>query len=155
MLTADLNLTHKGTPTLIKVKAVGADTFYKGALVYADAANGKAQAVPAAGDTLIGICAYQVVAGAADVLIPIYVDGVWSLPYNSAAEGDQDASIIMDISAHQTDDIGDCDAAAVATLDTGDILIGKMIAMDYEETSNGWVILTPGWTWEDTEKAWL
>ena len=64
-LTADVHIPHLGTPTKIAVKAVGADTFFAGALVFADGTNGKAQVVPAATDAFLGICAKQVVAAAA------------------------------------------------------------------------------------------
>lgn len=154
-LTADANLQHKGTPTKIAIPAVaGGDTFYAGALVYADATAGLAQVVPASGDVLLGICAKQTVAAAGD-LVEVYVDGVWSIPYASAAVGDSDAIIGLNIGTTQSDNPADLTAMAIAALATGDIMFGKMICMNAEETAHAWVHLTAGWIWDDTEKAWI
>lgn len=153
-LTADVHIPHKGTPTKVAIPAIGADTFFAGALVYADDANGKVQAVPAAGDVFLGIVAKQVVATAANDLVEVYVDGIHALAYGSAAEGDQSASICLNIGTTQSDDEGDMSALDLAGLATDDILIGKMIAMNAEETSRAWVRLIPGFKWEDTDKAW-
>jgi hypothetical protein len=150
-LTADVHIPHKGTPTKLSVKAVGADTFFAGALVYADATSGKAQAVPASGDFFIGICAKQVVAAAADALVDIYVDGLWALAYGSAAEGDQGEAIVIDVvGGTLSDNEADLVTGTAATLAANDILIGKMLAMNYEETSRAWVQLMPGWIYSAT-----
>ncbi|RLB49615.1 MAG: hypothetical protein DRI90_24370, partial [Deltaproteobacteria bacterium] len=147
-LTAGVDLPHKGNLDAYKiaVKAIGADTFYKGAIVYADAANGKAQvSVPAAGDVFLGICAETVVATAADDLVEIYTGGLWALNFATPAEGDVGDVCVMDIGGSPTDNIEDAETGADATLAADDILIGKILAIDTEETTRAWVQLRPGW----------
>jgi hypothetical protein len=140
-LTADVHIPHLGTPTKIKVKAVGADTFYAGALVFADGTNGKAQVVPAATDSFLGICAKQVVVSAADELVEIYVDGIWALAFTGVAEVDVGQTVVVDMTGTLSDNEADLVSAADATIVAGDILIGKCIGINEEETTRGWVML--------------
>ena len=157
-LTADVDHPHKGNLDEYKlsVKAVGADTFYKGACVYGDAATGKAQvSVPDAGDVFLGICAKQVVATAADDLVEIYTGGLWALNFETPAEGDVGDVCVVDIDdAGRTDNVTDAMTGADATLAANDILIGKIIAIDVEETTRGWVLIQPGWIY-DTLLGWV
>jgi hypothetical protein len=141
-LTADVHIPHLGTPTKIAVKAVAADTFYAGALVFADGTTGKAQVVPAATDSFLGICAAQVVATAADDLVEIYVDGIWALAFTGVAEVDVGQTVVVDMSGGAlSDNEADLVSAADATIVAGDILIGKCIGINQEDTSRGWVQL--------------
>ena len=152
-LTADAHIPHKGNLDEFKiaVKAITADTFYAGAFVYGDAANGKAQvSVPAAGDVFLGICAKQVVAAAADDLVEIYTGGLWALAFLTPAEGDVGDVCVMDISGTPTDNQADAETGADATLAANDILIGKILAIDIEETTRGWVLLQPGYIYSAT-----
>jgi hypothetical protein len=152
-MTADADHPHKGNldEYKIAVKAVGADTFYKGALVYGDAANGKAQVtVPAAGDVFLGICAKQVVATAADDLVEIYAGGLWALNFTTPAEGDVGDVCVSDVTGTPTDNVADAVTGADATLAANDILIGKILAIDVEETTRGWVLLQPGYIYSAT-----
>ena len=144
-LTADIHIPHLGTPTKLKVKAIGADTFFAGALVFADGTSGKAQVVPAATDSFLGICAKQVVATAADQLVEIYVDGIWALAFAGVAEADVGQVVIVDMDGGAlSDDEGDLVAAADSAGNepvAGDILIGKCVGINEEETTRGWVML--------------
>jgi len=152
-LSADVDHPHKGNleDYKISVKAVGADTFYKGACVYADAATGKAQvSVPEAGDVFLGICAKQVVATAADDLVDIYAGGLWALNMTTPAEGDVGDACFMDISGTRTDNPADAIFPGDQALAANDILIGKLLAIDVEETTRGWVLLQPGWIYSAT-----
>ena len=117
-LTGGADLQHKGNleKWKLSVKAVGADTFYRGALVYGDATNGKAQAVPAAGDVLLGVGAKTVVAAAADELVEIYTGGLWGFACTVAVvEGDVGDILIMDIGTTQTDNPADLVTGTAAT----------------------------------------
>jgi hypothetical protein len=151
-LTADVDHPHKGNldEWKLSVKAVGADTFYKGALVYGDAATGKAQVTnAAAGDVFLGICAKQVVATAADDLVDIYCGGLWALTYLTPTEADIGDVLYADIAA-ATDNVTDCQTAADAAVAANDIMIGKVLAIDIEETTRAWVLLQPGWIYSAT-----
>ena len=152
-MTADADHPHKGNldDHKIAVKAVGGDTFYKGALVYADAATGKAQvSTPAAGDVFLGICAKQVVATAADDLVEIYTGGLWALNMTTPVEGDVGDVCCMDVTGTPTDNAADAVTGVDATLAANDILIGKILAIDIEETTRAWVMLEPGWIYSTT-----
>ena len=87
-LTADVHISHRGVAKKITVKAIGADTFFAGSLVFADKDNGKAQLLPASGDHFLGICTKQVIATAADDLVEIYSHGEFALSFIGAAEAD-------------------------------------------------------------------
>ncbi len=141
-LTADVHIPHLGTPTKLSVKAIGADTFFAGALVFADSANGKAQVVPASGDAFLGICATQVIATAADDLVEIYIDGCHALAFAGAAEADVGNVVVIDIGGGTlTDNEADVVSAADATVAAADILIGKCIGLNRDEVTRGWVQL--------------
>jgi len=153
-MAADADHPHKGNLDEFKiaVKAVGADTFYKGALVFGDAANGKAQVTqPAAGDVFLGICAKQVVATAADDLVEIYAGGLWALPIETPAEGGVGDVAVVDIDdAGRSDNATDAMTGADATLAANDILLGKILAIDVEETTRAWIKLQPGYIYSAT-----
>ncbi len=140
-LTADVHIPHLGTPTKLSVKAIGADTFFAGALVFADSANGKAQVVPATGDAFLGICAKQVVA-ATDDLVEIYIDGTHAIAFAGAAEADVGNVVVIDIGGGTlTDNEADVVSAADATVAAADILIGKCVGLNADEPARGWVQL--------------
>jgi len=140
-LTADVDIPHLGTPTKLSVKCVGADTFFKGALVFADGTNGKAQAVPAATDSFLGICAENTVTTAADELVPIYLDGVWALAFTGVAEVDVGQTVVVDMTGTLSDNETDLVSAADATIVAGDILVGKCVGINETDTTRGWVML--------------
>lgn len=141
-LSADTHLQHKGNLDWCKltVKAVGADTFYAGALVFGDATNGKAQVTCGSGDTFLGICAKQVVATAADDPVEIYTAGLWALPVTGAAEGDVGEFVCVDISAN-SDNPADLVVFADLTPATNDLAIGEFKGVDINNTSLAWVQL--------------
>ena len=143
-LTADVHIPHLGTPTKLSVKAVGADTFFAGALVFADGTTGKAQVVPAATDSFLGICAAQVIATAADDLVEVYVDGIHALAFTGVAEVDVGQTVVVDMSGTLSDNEADLVSAADATIVAGDVLVGKCLGINREETTRGWVQLHTG-----------
>ena len=138
-LSQDNQMPCYGDPIKIEVPAVGADTFYKGSLVFADASNGKAQVDGlAAGDFFLGICAEQTVADAADDLVPIYVTGVWGFKISGTTAADVGHSAVVDISAdscNPDDVISGIDATEAA----GDIRLGGILSV---HDSRAWVNLT-------------
>lgn len=135
VLTRDVQIPIKGPFIKHGIPCVGADTFYAGAILYGDDTNGKCQAVPASGDKFVGICAEQVVATAADTIIPVYIWGLMLIPYASAAQADVGEVCMMDISAAQTDNPADL---VVGTVGAGDIGIGRVVSI---EGSAGWVLV--------------
>lgn len=152
-LTTGADVQHKGNIEKWKlaVKAVGADTFYRGALVYGDAANGKAQAVPAAGDVLLGVCAKTTVATAADQMIEIYAGGLWGFACaTTVVEGDVGDVLVMDVGTTTTDNPADLVTGAAATLADDDILFGKILAVDHNDSTRSWAMLTPGYIYDAT-----
>ena len=146
VLANDLHVAHMsegvGAPCLMTVKAVGADTFFAGALVYLDSSTGKAQVVPETGDRFYGICAKQVVATAADDRVDVYVGGIWLLPVVGAEEDDCGELICSDISA-PTDNPADLVSFGDLTPATNDIAIGRAISLDFDQTDHLWVALFP------------
>ena len=152
-LTADTDHPHKGSldDCKLAVKAVGADTFFKGAFVFGDATNGKAQVTaPAAGDVFLGICAKQVVAAAADDLVDIYTGGLWALNMATPVEGDVGDVCIIDITGTPTDNPADAVTGTDATTAVNDLLIGKILAIDIEETTRAWILIQPGMIYSAT-----
>ena len=149
VLTADLTLNWQGPqPTKIPVLAIAADTFFKGALLFADGTNGKIQALPASGDVFIGICAEQVIAAAADDIVEVYVDGVWLLPYTTPAQGDVGGMCKVDLGGTLSDNIADCLGPATAAA-AGDIAIGVILGIGTSfESTVGWVKLFPGFVFD-------
>ena len=143
-LTADVHIPHLGTPTKIALKAIGADTFFGGAMVFADGTSGKLQAVPAATDHFIGICAKQAVITAADQLVEVYIDGVHALAFTGVAEADVGNVVVVNMDGTLSDNEADLESAADATIVAGDILIGKCIGINRDETTRGWVQLHVG-----------
>ncbi len=143
-LTADVHHPRRGATKKIVVKAIGADTFFAGALIFADSANGKAQAVPAANDHFLGIVVKQVVATAADDLIEVYSEGEFSLAFAGAAEADVGDAVVIDASGAKTDNPEDIVSAADATIAAGDILVGRCVGLNEETAAQGWVELHKG-----------
>jgi len=158
-LTTAVHHEHKGNldKWKIGVKAIGADTFYAGALVYADVTSGKAQVTAATGgnwadtDKFIGICAKTTVVTAADQLVEIYTGGLWSfLCDTTPVEGDVGDVLCMEADTLLTDNPADLATGAAAGLDDGDPLIGKIIAIDARDSNYCWVAIDPGWNYEAT-----
>ncbi len=143
-LTADVQISHRGPAKKITVKAIGADTFFAGAMVFADGANGKAQVVPAATDHFLGICVKQVVATAANDLVEIYSEGEFALAFIGAAEADVGDAVVIDMNGTLSDNQTDIVSAIDATVAAGDILVGRCSGLNEEETSLGWVELHKG-----------
>jgi len=151
-LSAEIEVVHKGNPTKMGIKCVGADTFYAGAFVFADATNGKAQVTdPNAGDSdrFLGVCAKTITTTAADQLVEVYVNGVFAFrPSVAIVEGDiGDVLVLDDDGGSLSDDPGDAVTGAAATLAADDILIGKILALDITETDRAWVKIKPGYTY--------
>ena len=144
VLSADVHIPNLGTPTKLTVNAIaGGDTFYKGALVFADATLGLAQVLPAASDKFLGVCAKQVVAAAGDP-VEIYVDGIWAFAISGLAATDVGDAVIMDADGTLSDNEADLVGATGATVAVTDILIGKCLGITTEETTRGWTMLHHG-----------
>ena len=152
-LTADVDHPHKGNLDEFKltVKCITGDTFYKGACVYGDAATGKAQVTPyGAGDVFLGICARQVVTTAENDPVDIYCGGLWALPVTTPTEANVGDACFQNASGAPTDNFADAIFPVDEALGANDVLIGKMIALDIEETTRAWILLRPGWIYSAT-----
>jgi hypothetical protein len=141
-LSADVQIAQQGPVIKHGVKAIGADTFYAGAAVFADATNGKAQVVPEAGDIFIGICAEQKVVSAADEIVNIYVSGLFLIPFATPAEANVGEMIMLDISATQSDNFADWIPQSDTTAAANDIGLGRCVSID--SGGDGWVYVQPG-----------
>ena len=151
-LTADVDHPHKGNLDEYKlsIPCVAAGTFYKGAMCYGDAATGLIQVTPyGAGDVFLGICSKQVVTAIGD-LVEIYTGGLWALPVTTPAEANVGDACFQNASGAPTDNFADAIFPVDEALAANDVLIGKMIALDTEETTRAWILLQPGWIYSAT-----
>ena len=64
-------------------------------------------------------------------------------------QGDVGDACYMDI-AGATDNFADAVFPSDAAIAANDILIGKMIALDIEETTRAWILIQPGWIYSAT-----
>jgi len=151
-LSADTHVPVVGSNvTKYAFKAVGADTFFRGALVFGDATNGKAQVTtPAAGDVFLGVCVKQTVAAAADDLVECYITGTFAFAMATPAEGDVGDVMVVDVTGTASDNQADAVTGADATLAANDILIGKISAISNEDTTRAIVTINPGWIYSAT-----
>ena len=125
-LAADINVSTVGTPTLYKFAANGADTYYRGAIVFIDTGGG-VQVVPAAGDLPLGISTKQQVIAAAADLVEVMVEGWAWLPIGTGVAADDEGTrLTLDISATQSDNAADWipEADAGGGLAANDISLG-------------------------------
>lgn len=136
-LTADKHYAHLGTPTIFAFSANGADTFYAGALLFADTAGG-VQAVPAAGDHFVGIVTKQQIITAAGQLVEAYIDGYHHIPYTGAAAADEGEALYMDVTGTLSDNTADLVVGGTAA--ANDILIGRVFRV---ESGKAWTRLEP------------
>lgn len=128
-LTADAHVPHFGSPTCVDIPCTAADTFYAGAIVFADDDNGKAQVGSLnAADNFLGICARQTVTAAADELVPVFVDGVHGFKISGTTAADIGHIAVMDSSAI-TDNPDDLVAAADITEAANDTLLGTIVTV--------------------------
>jgi hypothetical protein len=138
-LAADNQMPHMGTPTKLRMPCAAATTFYKGALVWAAAASGKAVTDAfSAGDLFLGICAKKVVTTAADQMVEVFVDGIWGFKISGTTSADMGHKAIIDASA-DSNNPDDVISTIDATEAAGDILLGGILTV-YD--SRAWVKLT-------------
>lgn len=104
----------------------GADVFYAGAIVFVDTAGGM-QAVPAAGDRVLGVIPYTQTTTAAGQLVEVTTKGdVW-LPLGTAiAAADEGELLILDIGTTQSDNPADFVAAGDTVLAANDAAVGRI-----------------------------
>lgn len=120
------------------LKAVGADTFYKGAVVVYDLATGYIQA-PTGGsaDVFAGLVAENTVTTAQGNEVLVQTEGEALIVWSSVLQADEGDLLFRDISAN-SDNPGDLLSAADAA--TGDVAIGRIIRIE-SLTLGGWVRL--------------
>lgn len=134
-------LPFYGNPEKIEGPAVGAGTFYAGALVFADASSGLYQtgnaATLAAGDRFIGIVAETTVVTAANQLVPVYVGGVFGFKVGSTDAADIGLVACID-SSSITDNPDDVKVTTDITEAANDVAIGTVVSF---HNSRAWVAL--------------
>jgi len=117
-LSADVRCRIVGNNYIVDgFSANAADTFYKGAVVWIDAAGG-VQATVADGDRILGISPKQQVIAAAGDLVEVVVFGLVWLPVGTNITAADEGSVCCnDASASQTDNPADLYAASAITLE--------------------------------------
>ena len=127
VLAADANVETVGHATKCSFSANGADTFYRGAVLYADTGGG-VQLVPAAGDQIVGIVAQQVTTTAAGDEVEAYVDGVFWMPVGTnITAADEGTRIVNDMDSTQSDNVADFVSQADITVVANDQSLGYIL----------------------------
>ena len=137
-LSADVYVQHGANARFVQIQAVGADVFYKGAIVVYDLSTGYLQ-VPTGGsaDVFAGIVAEQTTTTAQGNEVLVQTEGEALIVYNSVLRADEGDLLFRDISAN-SDNPGDLHSAADAA--TADVAIGRIIRIE-SLTLGGWVRL--------------
>ena len=108
----------------------GADTFYRGAVVYLDAATCTVQVVPASGDIILGICTKTQTTTAANELVEVVTAGAVWLPLGTGVAADNAGDLVcQDITATQSDNPADFIPLDDLTPAAGDTAIGPLLGL--------------------------
>lgn len=142
-LTGDVYVTTIGAADRAGFSANGADTFYKGALVFIDT-NGGVQSVPAAGDRCLGVSAFKQVTTVAGQEIEVFFEGLFWVPLGSgitaADEGDY---LMMTAAGTLSDNFADTVSATDVPIDVNDLIIGQIVRVKAASMLIG---IEPGFT---------
>lgn len=153
-LTTEINLPFIGTPNKSAGVCNAALTFFKGAIVYADATSGKLCRTGAAGTRAMGIITHTQITTAADQVVEYWSSGIFQFPTLSGVTiADQGENIIVDQSVAVTDNPADCLASGDVTLAANDILIGKLLWMNGAPHVD--ITGRIGGVYDGTAAAWL
>lgn len=132
-LAANLNISTLGTPITVPLIANATDIYYRGAVVFIDAAGG-AQVTWAAGDRPIGICPKYISATAGDT-IPVVVFGViWFPAITGIAASDEGNTLLFDADTPPTDNIDDADSSEGIAEAAGDMRVGRILRYTAAQT---------------------
>lgn len=139
-LTADTEIPHGAGARFMTLKAVGADVFYKGALVVYDLATGFIQ-VPQAGDAadeFAGFVAEQTTTTAQGDEVLVMTEGEALIAYGTTAlQADEGDLLFRDLTA-DSDNPADLLSATYAA--SADLAIGRIIRFE-SATDGSWVRL--------------
>ena len=143
-LAADANLSTVGDVITLPFSANAADTFYRGSIVYTDAAGGVQVTYASTVDRALGISPKtQTAAGAGSIVEVIVFGAIW-LPIGSGiAAADEGDRLMVDISATSSDNPADCVSMTDMTEATGDMILGQILRVT---TAQMLVFLSPGFT---------
>ena len=137
-LTADLHMDSVGNPVKVALNSGVADTYFKGAMVFALAA-GSITPVAAASLPFLGIVAEQVVAAIGDE-VDVFIDGYFWMAFVTPAVGNEGEVLCMAADGTLSDNVADATPVSdITPVLAGDILIGKIIRVN--GTTNGLVHL--------------
>jgi len=127
-LSADLNMSVVGSPTTVPLPAIGADIFYRGAVIYIDP-TGYVTPAGSAGARIAGICPRQQTTTAAGQLVEILVFGfVWLPIATTLALADVGSVLYMD-SADQTDNPVDALNQEDTAIAASDAMVGRILTL--------------------------
>jgi hypothetical protein len=136
VLAGDTLFQQIGAVVKMSLPCSGADTFYRGAVVWCDLTSGGATvgqvqcASIAAGDRVAGIIPYQQTTAAAGDLVEFIIQGLVVLPVGSnVAAADTLSLLLHDISATQTDNPADCVSSLDTTEAANDCIVGRIRAV--------------------------
>ena len=144
VLAADVNISAVGDTRNTQFSANGADTYFKGAIVYSDTGGGL-QALPAAGDRCVGVIPYKQVVTAAGDEVEVIVEGLIWMPIGTAniSAADEGDILCCDISGTLSDNPGDMVSAIDITIAANDIAVGRILRVTTTQMLIG---ITPGLT---------
>lgn len=132
-LAADVNCSAVGKYSSTQFSANGADTFYRGAIVFCDTGGGL-QAVPAAGDRVIGVIPYQQTTTASGDEVEVVVKGqVWLPVGTNIAAADEGELLALDIGSTQSDNPADFVSLGDITPANNDAIVGTILRVTSTE----------------------
>ena len=125
-LTADLNMSTFGDVVTLGLYANVAETYYRGSLVFADAAGG-VQKTPDGTDYFVGISpSKQVIANVGDS-VEVVVEGFVELPIPTGlAATDEGILFYVDVGGTLSDNIADCVVQTDTAIANADTIVGRV-----------------------------
>lgn len=143
-LAADVNGSTVGPVTTLPFSANAADTYFRGSIVFTDAAGGVQVTYAATLDRVVGVSpSKQVIANIGDEVDVIVHGAIW-LPVGSGiAAADEGDLLMVDISATSSDNPADAVSVTDATEALGDMIVGQIMRVTATQML---IFLTPGIT---------
>lgn len=142
-LAQDVNASTVGPTTTIKMLSNGADTYYRGALLYQDAATGGVQPTWGSGDIAVGFSPTNQVTTASGEEVAVVIQGAIWLPVGTALAVDDEGDYLMNDGPANTDNPADLESASDLTLADGDMYIGRILRVTSTQML---IFLSPGLT---------
>lgn len=143
-LANDVNCSTVGHIITAPFSANAPDTYYRGSIVFTDAAGGVQVTYAATADRVLGLSPKkQVIAAAADIVEVIIHGCVWVPVGSSIAAADEGDLIMVDASATSSDNPADTVSFTDMTEAQHDMVLGQILRVT---ASQMLIFLTPGLT---------